>query len=216
MSRLGHGLAGVGEVPLEAGQGVDSSLERRPQPACELVSGARLVDADDPRFDRAVVSGAEPGELVGRTAPRQGRARYEIGGSARDQRRHRERVKGRPRGGRVSVPSRRGVEPQAGVATDPRKPLLDVTRGGWLRAIRREKQRLVAVSTGAMSGEPLCVQQRQERRWDPVAAREAAVGRHRRERQPLRSVPGRRRSWRDPHSRDRRPTASARSPGARL
>ena len=212
MSRLGHGLAGVGEVPLEAGQGVDSSLERRPQPACELVSGARLVDADDPRFDRAAVSG----RARRRDGTPEGRARYEIGGSARDQCRDRERVKGRPRGGRVSVPFRRGVEPQAGVATDPLKPPLDVTRGGWLRAIRREKQRPVAVSTGAMSGEPLCVQQRQERRWDPVAAREAAVGRHRRERQPLRSVPGRRRSWRDPHSRDRRPTASARSPGARL
>ena len=115
-----------------------------------------------------------------------GRARYEIGGSARDQRWDRERVKGCPRGGRVSVPSRGALEPQAGLATDPRKPPLDVTRGGWLRAIRREEQRLVAVGASGIAGEPLCVQQRQERQRDAVAAREAAVvdGRHRGERQP--------------------------------
>ena len=97
MSRLGQGLAGVSEVHLEAGQGVDSSLERRSQPACELVRGARLVDADEQRFDRAVFSGAEPGELVGGTAPRKAGHGTRSAGSARDQRRDRERVKARPR-----------------------------------------------------------------------------------------------------------------------
>jgi hypothetical protein len=45
MSRPLHGLAGVGEVRLEAAQGVDGSLKRPSQPARELVCGARLVDA---------------------------------------------------------------------------------------------------------------------------------------------------------------------------
>ena len=60
-----------------------------------------------------------------------------------------------------------------------------MTRGGWLRAIRREEQRLVAVGASGIAGEPLCVQQRLERRRDAVATREAGVdGRHRSERQP--------------------------------
>jgi hypothetical protein len=34
-----------------------------------LVCGARFVDAGEQRFDGAVVSGAEPVEIVGRAAP---------------------------------------------------------------------------------------------------------------------------------------------------
>jgi hypothetical protein len=91
-------------------------------------------------------TGCGTGRARRRDGTLEGRARHGIEGSARDQRRDRERVKGRPRGGRVSIPSRGALEPQAGLATDPPKPPLDVTRGGWLRAIRREEQRLVAVS----------------------------------------------------------------------
>jgi hypothetical protein len=69
MSEALHGLAGVGEVRLEAAQGVDGSLKRPSQPARELVCGARLVNAGEYRFDGAVVSDAVPVELVGRTAP---------------------------------------------------------------------------------------------------------------------------------------------------
>ncbi len=70
MSEALHGLAGGGEVRVETAQGVDGSLKRPSQPARELVSGARSVNADEQRFDGALVSGAEPVELVGRTAPR--------------------------------------------------------------------------------------------------------------------------------------------------
>ena len=69
MSEALDGLAGGGEVPLEAAQSVDGSLKRPSQPARELVRGARFVDAGEQRFDGALVTGAEPGELVGRTAP---------------------------------------------------------------------------------------------------------------------------------------------------
>ena len=64
-----YGLAGGGDVPLEAAQGVDRSLKRPSQPARELVSGARFVDAGEQRFDGALVTGAKPVELVGGTAP---------------------------------------------------------------------------------------------------------------------------------------------------
>ena len=69
MSEALHSLAGGGEVPREAAQSVDGSLKRPSQPARELVRGARSVDTGEQRFDGAVVSGAEPGELVGGTAP---------------------------------------------------------------------------------------------------------------------------------------------------
>ena len=69
MSEALHGLAGGGEVPLETAQSVDGSLKRPSQPARELVRGAWSVDAGEQRFDGAIVSGAEPVELVGRTAP---------------------------------------------------------------------------------------------------------------------------------------------------
>jgi hypothetical protein len=69
MSEALHGLAGGGEVPLEAPQGVDGSLKRPSQPARELVCGARFVDGGEQRFDGAVVCRAEPVEIVGRTAP---------------------------------------------------------------------------------------------------------------------------------------------------
>ena len=70
MSEALHGLAGGGEVPLEAAQGVDGSLERKSQPARELVCGARCLDAGERRFDGALVSGSVLVEMVGRTAPR--------------------------------------------------------------------------------------------------------------------------------------------------
>jgi hypothetical protein len=70
MSEALDGLAGGGEVPLEAAQGGDGSLKRPSQPARELVCGARFVDTGEQRFDGALVTGAEPVEMVGRTAPR--------------------------------------------------------------------------------------------------------------------------------------------------
>jgi hypothetical protein len=45
MSEVLDGLAGGGEVPLEAAQSGGGSLKRPSQPARELVCGARLVDA---------------------------------------------------------------------------------------------------------------------------------------------------------------------------
>jgi len=69
MSNALDGLAGGGEVRFEAAQGVDGSLNRPSQPTRELVCGARFVDAGEQRFDGAVVTGAVPVELVGRTAP---------------------------------------------------------------------------------------------------------------------------------------------------
>ena len=69
MSEALDGLAGGGEVPLEAAQGGDRSLERPSQPARELVCGARFVDAGEQRFDDTIVTAAKPVEVVGGTAP---------------------------------------------------------------------------------------------------------------------------------------------------
>jgi hypothetical protein len=70
MSEALDGLAGVGEVPLEAAQSGGGSLKRPSQPARELVCGARFVDAGEQRFDGALVIGPEPVEIVRRTASR--------------------------------------------------------------------------------------------------------------------------------------------------